>query len=167
MEKQVTLLSIILLAAVLCADSTNLTADTTHYTYDQAGRLIRVDTDTGMRIRYSYDAAGNLLERDIVQTSTVYTLSVANTGAGAGAVTSIPAGIDCGGSCSAGYDSGTQVTLTASPASGSEFAGWSGGCSGTATCVLTMNSNQSVTVVFEKSQSTSGSGGCFISEILR
>ena len=41
-------------------------------------------------------------------------------------------GIDCGATCSAVYDSGTDVTLTPTPADGSAFTGWSGGgCSGT------------------------------------
>ena len=33
-----------------------------------------------------------------------------------GTVTSSPAGIDCGATCSASFGAGTQVTLTASPA---------------------------------------------------
>jgi Divergent InlB B-repeat domain len=47
------------------------------------------------------------------------------------------------------YGSGPQVTLTARPASGSRFAGWSDSrCSGTGTCVVTMNSDQAVTATF-------------------
>lgn len=46
----------------------------------------------------------------------------------------------------------SQVTLTASPNSGSVFGGWSGDCSGTnTTCTLTMNSNKSVTAIFNSS----------------
>ncbi len=42
-------------------------------------------------------------------------------------VTSSPAGIDCGLNCSTALPSGTQVTLTASPASSLDrFSGWSG-----------------------------------------
>ena len=51
---------------------------------------------------------------------TQYTLSV--TISGSGTVTSAPSGINCGTTCSASYDSGTQVTLTATPATGSTFS---------------------------------------------
>src|SRR2546430_8135467 len=40
--------------------------------------------------------------------------------------------INCGANCSASYPSGTAVTLTTNPATGSTFTGWSGGgCTGT------------------------------------
>jgi Divergent InlB B-repeat domain/PASTA domain len=78
-----------------------------------------------------------------------YTLSLAKAGAGAGTATSSAAGIACGATCSHVYPNGTIVTLSASPATGSAFAGWSGGgCSGTAPCVVTMSGNTSVTATF-------------------
>src|ERR1700722_3802627 len=73
-------------------------------------------------------------------------LSVSVTGSGS--VTSSPTGISCPSTCSASYAPGTQVTLTAAPASGWKFNGWSGACSGTGTCSVTMNSAQSVTATF-------------------
>lgn len=76
------------------------------------------------------------------------TLTVGKSGSGSGAVTSSPAGIDCGALCSAEYDYGTSVTLTATAAGGSTFAGWSGDCSGTGTCVLSMTANHSATATF-------------------
>ena len=77
------------------------------------------------------------------------TLTVNKAGTGSGSVTSSPPGIDCGATCSATYTSGTVVTLTATPASGSTFTGWSG-CdtvSGT-TCTVTMSVARSVTATF-------------------
>jgi hypothetical protein len=62
-----------------------------------------------------------------------------------GLVTSTPAGIRCGGTCSAAFPVGTVVTLTASALAGTgvTFANWEGACSGTEpTCVLTMNELQ-------------------------
>ncbi len=78
-----------------------------------------------------------------------HSLTVAKSGAGSGSVTSSPAGIDCGSSCSHSFTAGISVTLSATPNSGSTFAGWSGGgCSGTGTCTVTMNSDQSVAAAF-------------------
>ena len=79
------------------------------------------------------------------------TLTVAENGSGTGQVTSSPAGIDCGNgnnACAVPFALGTIVTLTAIPAAGSVFAGWSGGCSGTASCVVTLNAAVSVTATF-------------------
>lgn len=79
-------------------------------------------------------------------------LSVVRTGAGMGTVVSSPAGISCGGDCSEAYPYGTVVSLTATPASGSFFNGWSGGgCSGTGPCVVTMTTALSVVATFSPS----------------
>ena len=79
------------------------------------------------------------------------TLSVTRQGTSTGTVTSDPPGIDCGATCSASFDTGTVVTLTATPASGSIFTGWSGGgCSGTATCSVTLNAATTVTATFSR-----------------
>lgn len=71
-------------------------------------------------------------------------LSVTLSGSGHGRVTG--SGISCTtGTCSAAYNPGTRVRLTAVPASGSSFAGWTGsGCSGTAPCTVTMSANRAV-----------------------
>lgn len=76
------------------------------------------------------------------------TLTVGKSGAGSGSVTSSPSGINCGSSCTAGYADGTSVTLTATAAAGSAFTGWSGACSGTSSCVVTMSADKSVTATF-------------------
>ncbi|HJX84792.1 MAG TPA: LamG-like jellyroll fold domain-containing protein [Candidatus Angelobacter sp.] len=75
-------------------------------------------------------------------------LVVTRQGNGTGTVTSNVGGINCGATCSASLASGTTVTLTATPAAGSTFAGWSGACSGTLTCTVTMNGSQSVFATF-------------------
>jgi alpha-tubulin suppressor-like RCC1 family protein len=77
-------------------------------------------------------------------------LTVFRTGAGTGTVTSNPPGINCGTDCSETYASGTVVTLTASAAGDSTFAGWSG-CdtvSG-ATCTVTVDSGRTATAAFD------------------
>jgi len=76
-------------------------------------------------------------------------LTVTKTGTGAGTVTSSPAGINCGSDCTQSYTNfTTQVTLTAAPSSDSDFAGWGGACSGTGSCVVTMDAAKSVTATF-------------------
>ncbi len=76
------------------------------------------------------------------------TLVVTKVGSGGGIVTSAPAGIDCGADCSGTFDDGTTVTLTAAPAGGSVFAGWSDGCTGTGACEPVMDADRSVTASF-------------------
>ncbi len=84
-----------------------------------------------------------------------YLLSVTKSGAGSGTVTSNPTGINCGADCSQSYDHGTSVVLTASPGSGSNFAGWSGGgCSGTGTCTVSMTAAATVNANFSVAQYT-------------
>ena len=78
----------------------------------------------------------------------VYNLTVAKSGTGTGTVTGSDGLINCGYTCSANYESGKSVTLTASAISGSAFTGWSGACSGTGSCTLAMTSAQSVTANF-------------------
>jgi hypothetical protein len=81
-----------------------------------------------------------------------YTLTVIKSGTGGGTVTSSPAGINCGTDCTEAYNQGTAVTLTATPSAGSTFAGWSGACSGTGTCSVTMNDDKIVTATFTLNQ---------------
>jgi len=78
-----------------------------------------------------------------------FALTVSKAGAGSGTVTSTPPGITCGTTCAWSYPSGTVVTLTATPAADSTFAGWSGGCSGTGTCTKTLSAATAVTATFE------------------
>ena len=77
-----------------------------------------------------------------------FPLTVMKDGTGSGYVTSSPAGISCGTTCTMSVDGGTVVTLTASPDGSSTFAGWSGACSGTGTCVLSLDAAKSVTATF-------------------
>jgi uncharacterized repeat protein (TIGR01451 family) len=77
-----------------------------------------------------------------------HTLTVAKDGTGTGTVTSDPAGIDCGTTCSAEFAEGSLVTLTATPDADSSFTGWSGDCTGTGPCQLTMGADHSATATF-------------------
>ena len=76
------------------------------------------------------------------------TLTVTKAGAGSGTVTSTPTGVTCGSDCTEPYANGTSVTLTAAPATGSTFTGWSGACTGTGACTVSMTAARSVTATF-------------------
>jgi hypothetical protein len=79
----------------------------------------------------------------------LYGLTVTKGGTGTGTVTSSPAGIDCGSTCSTEVFSKTKVTLIATPAPGSAFSHWTGGfCSGEAPCTRAITSTRTVKAVF-------------------
>jgi len=79
-----------------------------------------------------------------------YDLSLTFAGNGTGSVSSAPTGINCDADCSGTYDYNTVVTLTAVSDPGFIFTGWSGACSGTADCVVTINAAKNVTATFEE-----------------
>ena len=82
-----------------------------------------------------------------------FQLTVTLAGSGSGQVTSNPAGISCGVTCTASFSSGTKVRLTATASKGSSFfAGWAGACTGDGGCVVAMTANESATATFNVSQ---------------
>jgi hypothetical protein len=114
------------------------------------GRSIALAGDGQGRVLVVHDALdglGGVTLRGRVLT-TWARLEVARAGRGAGAVTSAPAGIACGAACSAAFDAGATVTLTAAPDADSVFGGWSGPCTGTGPCTVTMDAARSVTATF-------------------
>lgn len=80
------------------------------------------------------------------QVAPKYALTV--TRSGSGTVSSTPTGITCGTDCSESYSAGTTVSLGATPATGYSFSSWSGACTGTGSCNLTMTAAKSVTATF-------------------
>ena len=86
-------------------------------------------------------------------------LTISASGNGSGRVASSPSGIACtitagavgASGCRRSYAQGAVVTLTATPKAGHAFRGWfSGSCSGTAPCRVTMNQARSVDARFLK-----------------
>lgn len=88
----------------------------------------------------------------------LFNLTVSKTGTGRGTVTSAPEGINCGTTCSADFADGTSITLTAEPASGSTFGGWSG-CTpnpqNDAQCTLTLTADTTVDATFSATTANS------------
>jgi hypothetical protein len=93
-------------------------------------RVVPVDRDSGRRV-----------------------LAISVSGDGAGTITSDPAGIECGTSCSGAYSPATtKITLTATPDRESRFAGWSGcDSSSPRTCTVTLSSSKTVSASFAES----------------
>ncbi len=141
----------------------NQTASGT-YTVDSTG-AVTISLDNEML--YGYIVGSGKLEfistgstpNVFVQTSNS-TLTVSTSGSGS--VTSTDGFINCPGTCTHSYSPGTPVTLNATPASGSIFVGWSGACTGTGPCNITMTQSLSVTATFSQfsilTVSTNGSG---------
>ncbi len=84
-------------------------------------------------------------------TGSTYTLTVSKSGSG----TVTGAGINCGTDCTETVASGTSITLSATPASGYQFSGWSGACGGTGSCMVTLSANLVVGATF----TAAGGGG--------
>ncbi|MGH6689192.1 MAG: FG-GAP-like repeat-containing protein [Gammaproteobacteria bacterium] len=123
----------------------------------QPGVSAYVDAAVGPGVTYcyralAYDAAGvsPYSAESCATTSGAPALNVTvnKAGRGAGAVASTPAGILCGPTCSGSFQAGASVTLTATPATGSRFTGWIGGCVGTGACVVSGNEPVTVTATF-------------------
>ena len=84
-------------------------------------------------------------------------LTITTTGTGFGTVTSNPTGINCGPdtTCAGAFNQCTPVTLTATAAQGSRFAGWGGACSGnSSTCSTIVSTDKPVTATFNLTAST-------------
>jgi hypothetical protein len=121
-------------------------AENCQITDGDASRQVTVRSGRQASVSYQLQCSGVAAD---------HTLTVSGGGTGSGTVTSNPAGIDCAiadggasGTCAADFAEGTDVSLTASAASGSDFGGWSGDCAGTGACSLSMSQPKNVTATF-------------------
>jgi len=122
------------------------TAEATALSYTDSGLVS--GTTYCYRVR-SFNSTGYSDYSNLDCATAPSTLIITNTGTGSGTVTSSPPGTDCSTDCSVPYSSDTIVTLTATPAAGSIFAGWSGGtCTGTGVCAFVVYADTSVTATF-------------------
>jgi photosystem II stability/assembly factor-like uncharacterized protein len=105
---------------------------------------------TGNSCTLSLDAATVVTATFAMKT---YPLDVLKDGSGSGTVSSSPAGIDCGASCSATFEFGTLATLTATPTL-QDLTGWSANCTPTGqyTCQIKIGTSNQVTATFGPAQ---------------
>ena len=80
--------------------------------------------------------------KSVTATFTLNQFVLTLTTVGSGTITASPQPV--GGT----YGAGTVVALTATPGAGYQFSGWSGACTGTGACGVTMNAAKSVTATF-------------------
>jgi hypothetical protein len=106
--------------------------------------------------------AGDLFSGDL-ERRYGHELSVAVSGHGS--VTSVPSGLSCPSTCTRRLPAGTTIDLSAHPASArGTFVGWSGACSGSGGCRITLDADVSVSATFQSppvhtlSIGTTGSG---------
>jgi uncharacterized repeat protein (TIGR02543 family) len=138
----------------------------TYTQYDRTSVSIKAVSSSGYRFSgWSGDASGTTNPITIIMDSNKsitanfirqYTLTIA---AGTGGTTNPSPGTYT-------HDSGTQVSITATPNSGYQFSGWSGAASGTTNPItITMDNDKSVTASFtaiSKPAEEGKKGGCFI-----
>ena len=90
-------------------------------------------------------------------------LTVSRAGSGSGTVTLLPGRDQLRSRLFRGIQSGTVVTLSATADGSSTFGGWTGACSGTGSCTVTMDAAKTVTATFTLKTYTitasAGSGG--------
>lgn len=93
------------------------------------------------------------------------TLTVAGAGSGSGMVATgtgaqptlkclITQGAADPTACQVVYAAGTDLSLSATATSGSHFAGWSGRCSGSASCAISLADSARVTATFDLTEFT-------------
>ncbi len=118
-------------------------------TYTNTSQAFRMDFSNGHE--YSYYKSDSYYIRAVRegQSGSLDNLTISKTGFGAGTIKGPLNRLDCGPNCEQAYPRGTLVTLTATPETGSTFAGWSGGgCSGTGDCQIKISMDTTVSASF-------------------
>ena len=86
-------------------------------------------------------------------------ITITKAGTGGGQVDSTDQRLACGNKCVSPYTAGAAVTLNAKANSGSSFAGWGGACTGTGSCVVTINGINEAIATFNTVAAGGGGGG--------
>lgn len=95
---------------------------------------------------------GEVEDHRVELSANSFQVAVTRAGNGSGTVTSAPAGLDCGTTCTAPFAENADVDLTATADTGSDFTAWSGAsageCSGESCAFTNLTENKAVTATF-------------------
>lgn len=138
------------LSQTLAYNHTGLTAYYRFDQYNDSDQTILYDTTYGNHngTLVNMDSNADWVTSGAFGIQADRNLTVNLAGTGNGFVNSTPPGIDCNADCSQTYTENTVVTLTATAATGSTFAGWDGDCTGTGSCVVIMDASRNITATF-------------------
>ena len=134
-----------------CPDSTGHPCDSSGdilYPYAPAARLAALALDVGRNDYYAHPGAWLDVQDSRWLRLVTRQIRLALTIAGGGSVEGDVPGIECSTSCTTEWDQGSEVVLDALPAEGQRFVRWTGACTGTDTCSLTLGSARAVTALF-------------------
>jgi predicted outer membrane repeat protein len=130
--------------------------------YDHSTRTLIFTPDTPLAYLTDYEAKVRAGVMDMAQNpmpepsliwtfrtmKTQYSLSVIKQGSGAGTITSVPAGIDCGSLCEARFYEGADISLQAVPDENSNFEAWTGHSCSATQCNITIQQDTTLTATF-------------------
>jgi hypothetical protein len=134
-----------------CPDSRGHPCDSTGdilYPYAPTARLTALALDVGHNDYYAHGGAWLDVQDSRWLRLVTRQVRLALTIAGGGSVESDVPGLDCTATCATDWDEGTAVVLDALPAAGQRFVRWSGACTGSDSCSVTLGAAQSVTALF-------------------
>ena len=134
-----------------CPDTRGHPCDSTLdllYPYASAVPLGSLALDVGHDDYYGHSGSWPDVQDSLWLRLVAQQLSLALAITGKGSVESDIPGIDCAASCLTDWDAGSTVSLEALPADGQRFVRWSGSCTGSVRCAVSLRAAASVGALF-------------------
>lgn len=134
-----------------CPDTRGHPCDSTLdllYPYASAVALGSLALDVGHDDYYGHSGSWLDVQDSLWLRLVTQQLALALTVTGRGSVESDIPGVDCAASCTTEWDAGSAVSLEALPADGQRFVRWSGSCTGSGRCDVSLRAATSVGALF-------------------